>query len=273
MKNSIPLNIVVTGGTDGIGLKLVEKLLGQGHKVITFGLPTKHAERLSSLREKYKDFFSLSYEIDFKKRGAAMDAFAYISQCTQEADVLINNVGAAKYKTFHDMTNEEVEELINVNFVNSVLLTKLLLPFLTKNNRNSKIINVASIAAELPIFPNMIYMSCKYAMRAWTQALEVELSIFNVDCTLVLPGRVDTGFFDDESFKKNSNRTGKESPISTEIVATEIIKSISIKKSKIYLPPKYLIISMINRYFPFAERFVISMKMKKRIEEYYKAQR
>jgi short-subunit dehydrogenase len=273
MSNENKLTIVVTGGTDGIGLKLVEKLLLNGHNVITFGLPTKHTEYLAELKNNYKNLFSLSYEIDFKKQGAAVDAFNFISQITKTVDVLVNNVGAAKYKTFSDMTALEIEELINVNFFNSVLMTKMLLPLMIRESRVAKIINIASIAAELPIFPNMVYMSCKYAMRAWTQAMQVELSRFKVDCILVLPGRVDTGFFDDESFKKNSNRTGKENPISTDFVATEILKAISKTQSKIYLPKKYKFISMINRYFPFVEHIIINMKMKKRIEEYYKIQR
>ncbi len=260
--------IVITGGTSGIGLHTAKKLLEQGHKTILIGLSKENQPAIEKQLSQWKSnfeilFFDLS---DFNELKKHCDL---IINKWGVPDVLINNAGATTYETFNDMNFDQIHRDINVNFTGAVLLTKHFLDhFVTR--KKGHIINVSSIAGDIVLMPNMVYMSCKQALNAWSEALRIELEAFSIDVSLVCPGRVATAFFDHETFKKRIQRPEMKIALPADAVAKKIVNLISKPKNKIYIPYHYSLIAWVYRAIPGIKEIIFRHLLRSRIRDYYR---
>jgi short-subunit dehydrogenase len=125
-------------------------------------------------------------------------------------DILINNAGYAHYLRFHEMTLSEVVRHTDVNLIGAMRVTHVFLPALRKA-KQGQIVNVASIAGHFLVVPNLAYATAKHGMVAWSAGLGLELAADNILVQVISPGRVETGFFDHESFQKRA--VGREMAI------------------------------------------------------------
>ena len=260
--------IVITGGTSGIGLHTAKKLLEQGHKTILLGLNKENQSSVEKQLSQWKSnfetlFFDLSNFEDLKKNCDL------ILNKWGAPDVLINNAGATTYETFNDMNFDQIHRDINVNFTGAVLLTKYFLSHFVKRKKGH-IINVSSIAGDIVLMPNMVYMSCKQALNAWSEALRIELEPFSINVSLVCPGRVDTAFFDHETFKKRIQRPEMKIALPADSVAKKIVNLLSTPKNKIYIPFHYSLIAWLYRAIPGIKEIAFRHLLRNRIRDYYR---
>ena len=72
--------------------------------------------------------------------------------------------------------------------------------------RRGHIVNIASVAGLFTLTPNAVYGAAKSGIVAWSRALRVELDRYGVGVSVVCPGRVETPFFDHETFKRRKER-------------------------------------------------------------------
>ncbi len=130
------------------------------------------------------------YVCDIGVRSSVTDTCARISAAHGTPDILINNAGYAIYRTFEQEEADEVERLLDVNLGGAVRVTKSFLDGMVKR-RSGHIVNVASIAAALPLTPCALYGAAKHGMLGWSRCIAPELARFNIDVSVVLPGRVE----------------------------------------------------------------------------------
>ncbi len=259
---------LITGGTDGIGLECVELFLEQGFAVISVGLQGTQSQRLQDLQKKFSLQLSLVYQ-DLSRPGSVQELLKTIQPHCQSLQVIVNNAGGAKYKSFLDQQITEIESVMQLNVISAMTLTRALLPQLLGSKKKTSIINVSSIAGEIAIMPNMIYMCAKQAMNAWTKSLYIELQNTNVTVSNICPGRVDTRFFDDESYQIHSNRSGKENPLTARTVAKAIFALVEKPQRTVYIPYRYALISWIYRAVPGFRKFIFEPILRKRMREYH----
>ena len=135
-------------------------------------------------------------------------------------DVLVNNAGFAVYRAFEQSDAQEIARLFDVNFAGHILCTKAVLDGMIRRRRGH-IVNVASVAGLFTLTPNAVYGAAKSGIVAWSRALRVELDRYGIGVSVVCPGRVETPFFDHETFRRRKERreTALTVPMSTVVGA------------------------------------------------------
>ncbi|SDS74724.1 SDR family NAD(P)-dependent oxidoreductase [Microlunatus soli] len=140
------------------------------------------------------------FAVDLSDRDNIADAAARTRELVGDADVLINNAGIVRGKTFweHDPTTD-IELTMRINSLAPMWLTRELLPsMITDTARPKRILNIASAAGTLAN-PNMsVYSASKWAMIGWSESLRLELHRAghrHIAVTTFCPSYVSTGMF------------------------------------------------------------------------------
>lgn len=115
----------------------------------------------------------------------------YISKLDEDIDILVNNVGINELVGLDDITDEQIQEMLQVNLVAQMQLIKLLSPKMKKNNYG-RIVNIASIWCDFSKEKRILYSVAKAGVKGLTIASAVELSKDNVLVNAVAPGFVNT---------------------------------------------------------------------------------
>jgi 3-oxoacyl-[acyl-carrier protein] reductase len=197
-------NVLVTGGSRGIGKGCVKLFLEAGANVaFTFQSAQVEADKVitdytgSSKLKHYKLNLADSSEIQ-KVVGNILIDFGAI-------DVLVNNAGIWKAAAIDEMTIDEWNETMNINLTSTYLITKLIVPGM-KKNKFGRIINIASTAGQRGEAFHSHYAASKGGMISLTKSLASELGVFNITVNCVAPGWVFTDMttdsLNDESIYK-----------------------------------------------------------------------
>jgi short-subunit dehydrogenase len=109
---------------------------------------------------------------------------------------VVNNAGTNNRGAVEERSAAELVEIIETNLIAPILLTRAALTHLP---RGGAIVNVASLAGKVPVPHEATYSASKAGLRAFSRALDAELSERGVHSHVVNPGPVDTGFFGDVS--------------------------------------------------------------------------
>lgn len=112
-------------------------------------------------------------------------------------DILINNAGIRKFSTIVEMSEEEWDEHLDIDLKGPFLCTQAVAPVMIKQ-KQGKIINITSGAAELPLHAEAHYCAAKAGLKMLTQVAALELAPHNIHVNAIGPGIVeDTGMFKD----------------------------------------------------------------------------
>jgi short-subunit dehydrogenase len=109
-------------------------------------------------------------------------------------DVPVNNAGVEEVLDFERTSLERIEEIIRVNVLGVLWLTRLVVPSMIAR-RSGHVVNIASIAGLTPIPHNDIYSASKHAVVGFSRALRLELAEHGVGVSVLCPGPVDAGMF------------------------------------------------------------------------------
>ena len=112
-------------------------------------------------------------------------------------DVLVNNAGYNHRGPVVDADPAELARIVDVNLRGPMLLTRFALPVLLQQPRAS-VVNVASIAGQVPLPGEATYSGTKFGLRGFSMALAEELRGTGVRVSIVSPGPIETGFITDD---------------------------------------------------------------------------
>ncbi|HHH28342.1 MAG TPA: SDR family NAD(P)-dependent oxidoreductase, partial [Polyangiaceae bacterium] len=107
-------------------------------------------------------------------------------------DVLVNNAGFNRRGPVIEQEPRDLAQIIAVNLTAPIVLTRIALPALRV--RRGAVVQVASIAGQIPLDDEATYSASKFGLRAFSFALREELRGTGVGVSVVSPGPVDTGF-------------------------------------------------------------------------------
>ncbi len=180
---------VVTGAASGIGEQLAHALAARGSDLV---LLDRDAERLAAaaaaVRRPGRAVTPLVADL------AAHDLAAVARRVLDAAPrptLLVNNAGIALAGRFDQMTLEQFDEVMAVNFRAPVALTHALLPALVAQP-GSHVVNVSSLFGPIAPPGQTAYCASKFALRGFSEALRLELLDQGVGVTTVHPGGVRT---------------------------------------------------------------------------------
>ena len=181
--------VLVTGANGGIGSATSLKLGMNGFKVILNYHVDKHkaAEIASSLGEEN----TLLAEADVTNIEEVKEMINKALEKFGRIDVLVNNAGIARDRTFVKMTREEWNEVINVNLNGVFNVTKAVIEIMIRQGSGT-IINISSIVGEMGNFGQTNYSASKAALIGFTKSLSKEVAPKGITANAIAPGFVDT---------------------------------------------------------------------------------
>jgi uncharacterized protein len=262
-------SILITGGSSGIGRNLAASFLKNDNKVI---IASNNQSALQLAGSELKDISPniFLYSVDVNNTDSVDRMTEAVLADHGCPDILVNSAGFATYRTFEETPIKEIEQLVGVNLLGAMRCTHSFLPMMIAR-KGGMIVNIASIAGKLVMTPNGVYSASKHALVAWSETLKYELARFNINVSVICPGRVETAFFDHETFRMRTPRAETQLTIPIEVVSRQILSAIEKKKFLTFIPSYYgLLIWLINT-LSFAIRPIYGRLLTSRIESLYVA--
>lgn len=188
---------LITGGSRGLGKNSAIKIAQKGLDVIlTYRTNKEEADRvveeIQSLGQK-----AIAYQLDTKE-VKSFDAFVkavgdHLEENTgsRNIDYLINNAGTALYCLIPEVTEEQLDDMVDIHFKGVFFLTQKFLPFM---NEGGGIINVSSGLARFALPGSSVYGSMKAAIDMLTKYQAKELGARKIKSNVVAPGAIETDF-------------------------------------------------------------------------------
>ena len=199
-------NIIITGGSSGIGKETARQFIAKGANVLITGRDNikllKVAEEIGAI--------PLHFDIS-KLKSIPEKAREAINLLEEKIDVIVNNAGIGIFPEFGKITESDLLNVYNVNVFGLALLTQELLPIF-KKQQSGNIINIGSTASLKGFARGSIYAASKFAVRGMTQSWQSELRKDNIRVSLINPSEVTTAFADTSREERNeeSNKLGSE---------------------------------------------------------------
>lgn len=241
--------LLITGGSSGIGKQLAADLLVAGSKVIIVSdKPDRLAEAIEELKSISAHVYGVQCDVgDYESVKRMQEQVLSRYGCP---DILINNAGFATYRTFENTEMEEIERLISVNLLGAMRCARVFLPEMIAR-QSGVIVNMASISGRLLLTPNGTYGAAKHALVAWSESLRAELAHFNIQVNVICPGRVETPFFDHETFKSRAHRPETRFTITLKDVSRATQRAIIHNRFLTYVPWTLGLLVWLSNALPF----------------------
>lgn len=182
-ENLLSKIIIITGGSDGLGLETA-KLLSKQHKVIILG---RDEEKLKKANLDY-------YICDVTNPKQIEEVIEIIYKKYEKIDCLINNAGTWIVGKLEDNSFNKISEVIDINVKGVINMTKVIVPYMKKQG-NGLIINVDSTAGVNWKTDYSVYTSSKWAITGFTKAMQSELLPQGIRMEGFYPGTIKTKLF------------------------------------------------------------------------------
>ena len=225
LKNKI---VFITGASSGIGRACAEEFAKAGSNLI---LCARRIERLielkKSLVKKYKVKILVA-QLDVRKLHDVKKIISSLPAQWKQIDILLNNAGLARgLNKVHEADITHWEEMIDTNIKGLLYVTRTILPLMIER-KHGHVINIGSTAGH-EIYPmGNVYCATKFAVKALTQSIRVDVLDKNIKVTSVDPGMVMTEFAK-VRFSGDENRANKVydgvTPLSPQDVAEAVVFS------------------------------------------------
>ena len=179
-------NVLITGGTRGIGAECTRLFTKKGYRVFAFYNSNKDtALKISD------ETGAITYCVDICDKDNTDRIINEIFDRFGPIDVLINNAAISQQKLFIDITPKEWQKMIDVNLTGLYNVTNEVVKKMIVNHSGS-IINVSSIWGECGASCEVHYSSAKAGVIGFTKALAKELGLSGIRVNCVTPGIIDT---------------------------------------------------------------------------------
>jgi uncharacterized oxidoreductase len=182
-------NVLITGGSEGIGRGLAERFLKAGSTVLVTGRSTEKLKRVASELPGLRTLVN-----DISKPEGRVELAEYVASTCPKLNVLINNAGIQRRIALAADTASWQERQVEIDTLLSgpVHLNSLLIPLMLKQGTPSRIVNVTSGGAFIPQVFAPIYSACKAALHSYTVTLRHALAGTSIGVLELIPPAVQT---------------------------------------------------------------------------------
>lgn len=237
LKNS---TILITGGTAGMGLEFVKQLTEIGAKLIVTG------RNQAALDETLRQFPTAhAFQSDVSNPKDIEKLYADVTQQFPDLNILINNAGQMRLIDLQDSSLDlvNINREIATNLSGTIQMVHQFLPHLL-TKKSAAIVNVTSGIAFMAYSAAPIYSATKAGVRAYTQALRLQLEETNVKVFEMIPPGVNTNLQNDWVVQPNPRMM-----MSADKMVAVAIKGL-IKNKKELKPTPIRIIKLASRIMP-----------------------
>lgn len=186
--------VAITGGSRGIGLATARALVDRGARV---AILARTAATIDQVVAELGPERAMGCALDVRDRSGLEQAFEQIIRRWNRLDGLINNAGFQFARSIETMPEEELHQLLGLNFTSVVLACQCAIPLMRRQG-GGRIINIssASVRHENEFADLGIYSAAKAAVDQFTLELRRDLKYDGIMVTLFSPGAVATGSID-----------------------------------------------------------------------------
>ena len=191
MENNIKGKVVIiTGASSGMGEAAAKHLSGLGATVV---LGARRADRIKKLAKEIhaNGGNALAVTVDVTQREQVKGLVEKAVGQFGRVDVILNNAGIMPLSTMDSLHVDEWDKMIDVNIKGVLNGIAAVLPYM-KEQKSGQIINTSSVAGHKVFNGSAVYSATKYAVRALTEGLRMEVKAYNIRTTIVCPGAVKT---------------------------------------------------------------------------------
>jgi NAD(P)-dependent dehydrogenase (short-subunit alcohol dehydrogenase family) len=183
--------VLITGGSSGIGEKIVDAFARQGARVIFLDIQDEAAQSVIENNRAKGHSVPTYYHCDVTSIEELRECASKATATFGTIDVLVNNAGNDQRHSIESVTPESWDKSIAVNLRHQFFLTQAVVPAMKKAQRGS-IINMSSISWVIPSTGLPVYIASKAAIVGLTRTLAHELGPDNIRVNAVLPGAIQT---------------------------------------------------------------------------------
>ncbi|MGD0660636.1 MAG: SDR family NAD(P)-dependent oxidoreductase [Syntrophorhabdales bacterium] len=189
---------IITGGAKGMGKGIALKFAQEGCRVVVGDVDIAGAQGVADeIRALGRE--SMAAKADITKSAEVEEMAAKAVAKFGKIDILVNNAGGVPGThgagSSETITEEEWDRIVAINLKGPFLMCKAVLPFM-KKNRSGKIINLSSMGAVCPSVSVLHYHSAKAGILGLTINLAFELAPLNIYVNAIVPGPIETPFWD-----------------------------------------------------------------------------
>jgi NAD(P)-dependent dehydrogenase (short-subunit alcohol dehydrogenase family) len=196
---------LVTGANGGLGAHFAETLAKAGAKV---ALCARRVDTLADVATRIRDRGGTAHEValDVTRRDSVVSAFEDAARRLGPVTVVVNNAGIAVTKPLLEHTEEDWQQVIEVNLNGAWRVAQAAARHMVKHKEGGSIVNIASIlglrvSAQVPS-----YAASKAALIQLTKAMALELARYRIRVNALAPGYVETGI-NREFFESDAGQT------------------------------------------------------------------
>jgi len=247
---------VITGAASGIGRALAQDLARRGAQL---ALADVNTAGLEETRKLLGDAVARTYLVDVSKAAAVEDFARQVERDFGRASLLVNNAGVALMGRFNEVSLEDMEWLLRINFWGVVYGCKFFLPLLEREP-DAHIVNVSSIFGLVGPPGQTAYAASKFAVRGFSESLREELrTTGSIQVTSVHPAGIATPIAHSaragrgvtpEVQQQAEEYFKKVAVITPEEAARVIVKGILGNKRRVLIGRDVYRLDRIQRLFP-----------------------
>jgi 3-dehydrosphinganine reductase len=256
-------NVVITGGSSGLGLAIARKLAVRGAMIT---LVARNREKLEMAKTEILSAGGPVYifSSDVSRIESITETFKKIEAEVGPPDILINSAGMLREGYFDQLPLETFREVMETNYFGVLNSIKAALPYIIK--RKGWIVNIASVAGLMGVFGYTSYCSSKFAVVGLTESLRSELKPLGVKVHLVCPSEFVSPMtldLNDTRTPENKAHTLTIPEYDIETMVKDTIKGM--EKGKFLIIPGLLcrLTVLGARNFPAIMRFVSDFRIQK----------
>ncbi len=211
--------ILISGGSKGLGLAMVNGFLQQGDMVATFSRSL--TEEIKSLNKNPTYLDSFFYQnCDICDAVALQDFVKTVHNRFGKIDVLINNAGAATTQVSTLIALDQIDQILAINLSAAIKLTQMCTRVML-TQQHGIVINISSIIAARGYAGLSTYSASKAGLEAMTRSLARELGSKGIRVNAIAPGYVDTDMSADLS-KKQLQQIIRRTPLAALATAEDV---------------------------------------------------
>jgi short-subunit dehydrogenase len=187
-------NVMLTGGSRGLGPHIAEALAGRGANLALVARSAGDLEQVAS-RARALGVRAVPVAVDLGSEAGRREAVRATTAALGEIDVLVNNAGLETEGAFLAVPWEELRATVEVNLLAPLELAHLVLPRMVERG-SGVVVNISSLGGKAGAPYDAVYCGTKAGLAQWARGLRLELAGTGVGISTIYPGYVtESGMF------------------------------------------------------------------------------
>jgi NADP-dependent 3-hydroxy acid dehydrogenase YdfG len=249
---------VVTGAGSGIGAACAQALAAEGAYVVMTDI---RSDMLETVHKKIVEAGGRgeTHIVDVSDRDAMFALADKVDKAHGGADLILNNAGVAHSATVAEMTMDNFNWIMDIDFWGVVYGTQAFLPHFLKRG-SGHVANVSSIFGLIGVPTQSAYNAAKYGVLGFSEALRHEMVAHNVGVTVIHPGGINTNIVRHARMSQGPNAEAEHEQAIIkfqELTMTQpdkaaqiILKAIRKNKARVLVGPDAVFVDFIRRLAP-----------------------